>query len=252
MAEKDIFWVTDLLLETTVEEAGGFAQDQIARIKTRAREVFKGYYKLLASRGKFMDVEEPPAALGVDWEPISKKWASYKKYVMMGRPKGKGSRNALAAAGNPNRHFFGISSREKGSKRRPNLMTFVAKRDPFKDFGEPSVEINRVEGLRRGVQLNRDNKPYYQSRKYGRGYASRGDAFDIFFNIEIAGFGDLDGMSEYNILGRLGDGKMAGIMRTHEFGGPGIKGSTIPARPLFIPYLRWFIDTGFRQLMRNV
>jgi len=249
MAEEDLFWVSDLLFETTVEEAGGVAQDQMDAIKMRAQMVFKSYYRVLTTRGRFMDVESAPAGLGVDWAPISKKWSSYKKFVMMGRPKGKGSRTALAAAGNPNRFYFGISAK---TRKRPSLVSFLARRDPFKDFGNPRVEISRVAALKRGVQLNRNNQPYYQKRKYGRGFASRGDAFDIFFNIDISGFGDIDGLSEYEIMSKLGDGEIAGIMRTLEFGGGGIKGGTIPARPLFIPYLNWFIENGFRQLMGQI
>lgn len=249
MAEEDVLWVSEVLYETTVGEAYGVASERMNVLERRALAVFKSYYKLLSSRGKFMDVEEPPAALGVDWEPISKKWASYKKYVMMGRPKGKGSRAALAASGNPNRHFFGISAKEK---KRPSLMAFVAKRDPFRDFGAPEVTLSEQRALRRGVQVSeKTGKPYYQKRKYGRGFAKVSDAFDIFFLVEVKGFADVVNKTEGEIMARYGDGKMAGIMRTLEFGGPGIKGSTIPARPLFIPYMRWFMEQGFDQLMRD-
>ncbi len=250
MAEDDILWVGDLLFETSVGESFDIATARKNELEKRALKIFKDYYKTLASRGLFMDVEEPAAALGVDWEPISKKWASYKKYVMAGRPKGKGSRNALGTTGNMNRFYFGISAKDK---KRPSLMAFVAKRDAFKDFGRPTVTLGSQKALRRGVQVSeKTGRPYYQKRKYGRGFAKMADAFDIFYLVEITGFPNIDGKSEGEIMARYGDGKMAGIMRTLEFGGPGIKGSQIPARPLFIPYLRWFINEGFQQLMDNV
>lgn len=250
MAQEDILWVTDLLYDTAVGESFDIASDRKNVLEKKAMAIFKSYYKILASRGKFMDVERAPAVLDVDWAPISKQWASYKKYVMMGRPKGKGSRQSLATAGNPNRHFFGISAKER---KRPSLMAFVAKRDPFKDFGEPKVTIKTQRALRRGVQISeKTGKPYYIKRKYGRGFAKISDAFDIFFIVEVSGFSDVVGKTEEEIMSRYGDGKMAGIMRTLEFGGEGIKGSQIPARPLFIPYMRWFIEEGFDQLMRNV
>lgn len=249
MAEDDILWVSEVLYETTVGEAYDVASERMSVIERRALAVFKSYYKLLASRGKFMDVEESPAALGVQWAPLSKKWASYKKYVMMGRPKGKGSRTALAEAGNPNRFYFGISAKEK---KRPSLSAFVSKRDPFKDFGAPRVTLSEQPALRRGIQISeKTGKPYYQKRKYGRGFAKVSDAFDIFFLVEVAGFSEVVNKTEAEIMARYGDGKMAGIMRTLEFGGEGIKGSTIPARPLFIPYMRWFMEQGFDQLMRQ-
>lgn len=249
MAEEDVLWVSDLLYETAVGESYGVASERMEALEKRADAVFKSYYKVLSSRGRFMDVEEAPAALGVDWAPISKKWASYKKYVMAGRPKGKGSRSALGASGNPNRHFFGISAKDK---KRPSLMAFVARRDPFKDFGAPEVTLASQKALRRGVQVSeKTGRPYYQKRKYGRGFAKMSDAFDIFFLVEVKGFSDIVGQSEYDIMGRYGNGTIAGIMRTLEFGGSGIKNSTIPARPLFIPYLQWFMEQGFDQLMRN-
>lgn len=250
MAEEDLLWVTDLLFETTVGESFGIASERTDVLERRAAQVFKSYYKVLSARGRFMDVERPPAALGVDWEPISKKWASYKKYVMSGRPKGKGSRTNMDGTGNPNRYFFGISAKEK---KRPSLMAFVSKRDPFKDFGAPEVTLVQQKALRRGVQVSeKTGRPYYQKRKYGRGFAKMSDAFDIFFLVEIKGFSEIVDLTEGEIMARYGDGKIAGIMRTLEFGGEGIKGSQIPARPLFIPYLRWFMEQGFQQLMENV
>lgn len=247
MAEEDTVWISDLLYETTVGEAYSIASDRTQALENKARQVFKSYYKILTARGRFMDVEEPNPALGVDWDPISKKWASYKKYVKAGRPKGQGSRQVTGRA--PNSYYFGISAK---TRKRPSLLSFVSKRDAFRDFGEPEVTLSTERALKRGVQVSeKTGRPYYQKRKYGRGFAKIADAFDIFFVVEVRGFSEIVGKTEAEIMERYGSGTIAGIMRTLEFGGPGIKGSQIPARPLFIPYMRWFMEQGFDQLMRE-
>lgn len=249
MAEEDLVWVEDILYDTVVNDSRLIAEDRMEDVEKQARKVFSDFYKVLASRGRFVDVEAPAPELRVDWEPLSKKWASYKKFVMAGRPKGKGARKLLGAAGNPNRYFFGISAHDK---TRPSLISFYARRNAFKDFGNPEVSLVTNKALKRGVQINKAGRAYYQRRKYGRGFASASEAFEISFSIEVQGFSQIDGLSEYEIMSRFGDGKMAGIMRTLEFGGEGLKSSRIPARPLFIPYLKWFMKRGFDDLMREV
>jgi hypothetical protein len=222
------------------------------RVRRMVDNSTEDFYRTLTSR--FMDVNKAPQELGVAWPRLTARWRNYKTYVMAGlnrtrSKKAKGQKrqlrrelNSSSSAGS-DRFYFGISPMVKSKKRRrPNLKSLIAVLNVEETLGKPQIVM--TQSGESNVQL-RQGAPNSVPRVVN----ARGNRFvdtkNLQMEVEIEAYltPKLKGKRTYSFIEAmaLGNENLGEIM-----------GAIEKRRPLFRPYLIWYVDQKAQKIARRV
>lgn len=233
---------------------------EAVKIFKKARRFAEGstdeFFSILSSR--YMDINQSPSDLGVTWHRLTARWRNYKTYVLAGlsKPRGKKQKgakrelrralNASSSAGN-DRFYYGIGEHAKMKKkmrgpRRPHLKDLVAKLSVEKVLGKPEVTMDKLDDSPVFLTQNAPNA-VPRVRDLHSGKFANTQNLEMEVAIEVYLTPRLKGQTTRALLEALVGGNpqfAEKITRLERL------------RPLFRPYLIWYIDKKAQELARKM
>ena len=214
----------------------GQAEATANRLYHVALKLQDDFFKKLTVPGVYMAVNKP--GIGGPYPDLSPRWAKRK------------AKKLGSASGN--NFYFGISPQmHKG----PHLINVLAKQDASKFFGKPQIEID-TSFIPSNVRLNKSGRYQYVAKTRINGQKVGGQFFKPKIRLSAIAFPDAIGKSDQQLFALMAaktrDALWLKKLAKNQFGGP-LGRWNVPARPLLIPFLSWYVDTHMpSELNRQV
>ena len=244
MSDKDnldkIFSELELdILSYSVEQSLKEAGEIFKKVRKFAKDANNDFYTILTSR--FMDVNSKPAELEkVSWDSLSGRWQKYKQYVLGGGNRKTGSNPGKGSRG-AQRFYYGISPQRKPFG--PHLKDVLSGMSAADTLGTPEVNMKGGSSLG-GVRLTSNGFNRMPRARDSRGRYIKAGALFMDLEIEVYLTPKLLGRSTKQILNMLAgadDSRFAKKLRGLE-----------RQRPLFRPYVLWYLENKRQQLIKKV
>jgi hypothetical protein len=131
------------------------------------------------------------------------------------------------------------------------LKTELRRRNPSRDLGQAKVTFGTRGGtLKKGIKRDSRGIPQFKAGSGGRGFASISQAFkSVNFDITIEMYSSIKGGNYDQVFAKYNQ-KLRMKFASQEFGTKKASGS-IPARPLLVPFARWYGTTRLRTGLKQ-
>jgi hypothetical protein len=131
------------------------------------------------------------------------------------------------------------------------LKTELRRRNPSRDLGQAKVTFGTRGGtLKKGIKRDSRGIPQFKAGSGGRGFASISQAFkSVNFDITIEMYSSIKGGNYDQVFAKYNQ-KLRMKFASQEFGTKKASGS-IPARPLLVPFAKWYGTTRLRTGLKQ-